>query len=844
MKERWISLLLAGVMVFCMFSGAAVEANAASSLKTSESCIALIKQLEGFQALPKKDYSQWSVGYGSACGENDYKSGITEAEADKLLRADIAELETVVNKFADKNGLTLKQNQFDALISFTYNVGSNWMNDSEGAFRKAVVNGSTGNDFLYGIVRWCIAGTGDNKTVQTGLAQRRLVEANMYLNGVYSKGVPANYTYVIYNNNISDCTNTVRIQGYDASTSVGIKSTPTKAGYRFLGWYTAASGGKLVSILNASTAGQTLYAHWQKGDGEVDEDGKVVGTAALYTLFAANTGKQVVYEEPKTSAKELKTLEANQEITITADYIDGSGDKWGKLSGGGWVCLGDASEEIQPTEVLKNPVTVTVSSNDVNLRSGPGTNFDKVGKAYKGQQLTITGVEQGKYFLWGKFDGGWISLSYTDYETVLAESSEDADKVTAVGTVIKTSKLNVRGGPGTGYEITGSYAKGDQMYITLQKKVGGTTWYKTEKGWVHSYYITATAVKEGEVPDLGTTTPTEPDSSTGVTEPDKSDDSTTTTPKDEQTADVDTGTIFNCSTLRIREQAGTEYACVGSLPSGAKVEISDYTVVRGSVWGKISQGWIHMSYVKLDEDTSADGNSVTGTVVNCNKVNVRSGAGTHYGKVGELAKGTQVQVLQLMQLESGAVWARISQGWVHTDYLQLSGTLDSGSTNSGTSGSTSGTTGGTTGSGTTDTGSSTTTTTSTVRLTGTIVNTDSLRVRSGPGTSYEHIGDLAKGTRVEILEQAVVNRNSWGRTEQGWISLYYVQLDETTSVEGASIKTVVTDTLRIRSGAGTDTEHIGNYYRGNKVVILEQTTVNSMNWGRTELGWICMDYVK
>ena len=842
MKKRWISFLLAVVMIFGMVFASAGEAYAASSLQTSEACIALIKQFEGFQLTPKKDYSQWSVGYGSACNEGDYKNGITEAEADKLLRADIAEYESAINKFADKNGLTLKQHQFDALISFTYNVGPNWMNDSEGAFRKAVVSGATGNDFLYGIVRWCVAGTGDNKTVQTGLANRRLAEANMYLNGIYAKGVPANYTYVIYNNNIANCTNTVRIQGYDSTTTVDIKSVPSKTGYRFLGWYTTATGGKWITSLNAGTAGQTLYAHWQEGEGETDENGKVVGTSALYTRYAAATGEQVVYEEPNTSAKELKKLDASVEITITADYMDITGDKWGKLSSGGWVKLTDATQEIQPSEILKEPVTVTVNANDVNLRVGPGTNYEKVGKAYKGQELTITGVSKGSFCMWGKFDGGWISLDYTDYETVLAEKSEDANVVTAVGTVVKTDKLNVRGGPGTGYEITGSYLGGEQMYMTLQKKVGRTTWYKTDKGWVHSFYISATAVKDGEVPELGTTTPTEPETSTDPTEPDSSTDATT--PKDDT---VDTGTVFNCNTLRIRADAGTEYAQVGSLVCGTQVEISEYKVVRGSVWGKISQGWIHMSYVQLDESGS-DENSVTGTVVNCTKVNVRSGAGTHYGKVGELVAGTKVQVLQTMQLESGAVWARTSQGWIHTSYLQLSsdgGTTDTGSTGSGTtdtSGSSS------TGSGTTDTGStgsgSTGSTTSTVRLTGTIVNTDSLRVRSGPGVSNAHIGDLAKGTRVEILEQTIVNRNTWGRTEQGWICLYYVQLDSATSVEGASVKTVVTDTLRIRSGAGTDNEHIGNYYRGNTVVVLEQTTVNSVNWGRTDLGWICMDYVK
>lgn len=858
MKKRWISFLLAVVLVFGMVSMSAVEAFAASSLKASEDCIALIKQLEGFQTVPKQDYSQWSVGYGSACNKDDYPNGITEAQADALLREDIARFERSVNSFIDRNSLKLNQNQFDALISFTYNVGSSWMNDTEGAFRKAVVNGSTGSEFLYAITRWCVAGTGDNKAVQPGLVKRRLAEANLYLNGVYAVGAPANFTYVIYNNNITDCTNNVRIQAYDAGDTVSIKSTPTKRGYRFLGWYTASTGGKLISSLNNSTAGLTLYAHWQQGDG-LDKDGKITGVACEYSLYAANTGKQVVLEEPKAGAKEVKTLGASEKIAIVAEYLDASGAKWGKISGSGWVKLSEATEEIQPTEVLKEPVKVIVTANGVNLRGGPDTSYNKVGTANKGQELTITGVQQGKFFKWGKFDGGWICLDYTDFETAVAEKSEDANKVTAIGTVVGTDVLNVRSGPGTGYAKAGTYLRGEQMYITVQKKVGGTVWYKTEKGWVHSFYIKATAVKEGEVPDLTPSTPTTP---TEPTEPDNSGNSTGTTPPKDDTGVIDTGTIFNCTTLRIRAKAGTGNAHVGDLASGTKVEIYEYTVVRGSVWGRIDKGWIHMGYVKLDEADSSQSGTVTGTVVKCTKVNIRSGAGTYYGKVGELAAGSKVQILQLMQLESGAIWARTSLGWIHTDYLEMTGNVGGGSTDSGTTGSgstdsgntdNSGTTGGTTGTatggsnGSTDsgtTGGTTTTPSSTVKLTGTIVNTDSLRVRSGPGVNNAHVGDLAKGTRVEILEQTIVNRNSWGRTEQGWICLYYVQLDAATSVEGATVKTVVTDTLRIRSGAGTDKEHIGNYYRGNAVVILEETTVNSMKWGRTELGWISLDYVK
>ena len=67
---------------------------AKSSYETSEACIQLIKDFEGFAKYPVKDYTQYSVGYGTACGEDDYPNGITEEEADALLREHLKKEET------------------------------------------------------------------------------------------------------------------------------------------------------------------------------------------------------------------------------------------------------------------------------------------------------------------------------------------------------------------------------------------------------------------------------------------------------------------------------------------------------------------------------------------------------------------------------------------------------------------------------------------------------------------------------------------------------------------------------------------------------------------------------
>ena len=56
--------------------------------------------------------------------------------------------------------------------------------------------------------------------------------------------------------------------------------------------------------------------------------------------------------------------------------------------------------------------------------------------------------------------------------------------------------------------------------------------------------------------------------------------------------------------------------------------------------------------------------------------------------------------------------------------------------------------------------------------------------------------------------------------------------------------TVVADLLRIRKGPGTGPAVVGSYEYGQQVVILETTRVGATLWGRTDKGWICMDYVK
>ncbi len=62
---------------------------------------------------------------------------------------------------------------------------------------------------------------------------------------------------------------------------------------------------------------------------------------------------------------------------------------------------------------------------------------------------------------------------------------------------------------------------------------------------------------------------------------------------------IGTGTVTSDG-LNIRSGAGTDYDIVGSLEKGARVSIQETQTIDGKQWGRISQGWISLTYVDMD----------------------------------------------------------------------------------------------------------------------------------------------------------------------------------------------------------------------------------------------------
>ncbi|UJA61010.1 lysozyme [Enterobacter hormaechei] len=145
-------------------------------MQTSEKGIALIKQFEGCKLTAYQDsVGVWTIGYGwtQPVDGKPIRAGMTikQETAERLLKTGLLSYESDVSRLV-KVGLT--QGQFDALVSFTYNLGARSLSTST-LLRKLNAGDYAGaaDEFL----RWNKAGG----KVLNGLTRRREAERALFL---------------------------------------------------------------------------------------------------------------------------------------------------------------------------------------------------------------------------------------------------------------------------------------------------------------------------------------------------------------------------------------------------------------------------------------------------------------------------------------------------------------------------------------------------------------------------------------------------------------------------------------------------------------------------------------
>ena len=189
-------------------------------------------------------------------------------------------------------------------------------------------------------------------------------------------------------------------------------------------------------------------------------------------------------------------------------------------------------------------------------------------------------------------------------------------------------------------------------------------------------------------------------------------------------------------------------------------------------------------------------------------LNVRTNASINATRIGSLANGTKVTVVEV----SGN-WSRITSpisGWVCSSYLSSS-TVNNTSSNYN------------------------------VKVTA----KSGLNIRAGASTGYRILGCYKYGTTVTITQ----TNGNWGKTNKGWICLTYTSntntntstTTKTSSSYSLGLYQVNTRSgLNVRAGAGTNYKIKKVYSNGTRF----DTYEIKGDWARTPSGWVNLNYCK
>lgn len=283
-----------------------------------------------------------------------------------------------------------------------------------------------------------------------------------------------------------------------------------------------------------------------------------------------------------------------------------------------------SSGQEDPSDILTGKTTAKL-----NVRKGPGTKYAKMGTLSKGAKVeVITKLPSGWYKIKYKGTYGYVLGKYVKLNT-----PQQDEKVIATGKT--TAQLNVRKGSSTKYAKIGSLSKGAKVEIVSKLSNG---WYKIKYNGTYGYVSGAYVKLDSEQPKPG---------------------------EDEKIIATGKTTV---SSLNVRSGPSSNYSKLGILIKGTKVEVVER---YSNGWYKIkykgSYGYVSGAYVSLDGskgEVIATGKTTAG-------LNVRSGAGTGYKKIGYLNKGTKVEIVT--KLSNG--WYKIkfnsSYGYVSGDYVKL-----------------------------------------------------------------------------------------------------------------------------------------------------------------------------
>ena len=417
----------------------------------------------------------------------------------------------------------------------------------------------------------------------------------------------------------------------------------------------------------------------------------------------------------------------------------------------------------------------------VNFRSGPGTNYNSKGVIALGTTVTVTDTSNAQWYAVRLSNGstGYIFaeyISFTGSNTPSATAAPTQAPSNGSEQSAKTTEyVNFRSGPGTNYSSKGVIALGTTVTVT---DTSNSEWYAVRLSNGSTGYIFAQYLKLN------------------------SSSSATATPAPTQAPSGSEQSAKTTEYVNFRSGPGTNYSSKGVIASGTTVTVTDRS---NSQWYAVrlangSTGYIFAQYLKVTgtssatptpTPTQAPSNDGTVQAKLTADVNLRRGAGTNYGVIKVIGTGTTVTVTDA----SNSQWYKVklsdgTEGYLFSEYLKVtSGNIDSAKP-------------------------SATPTPTPAPSNGTVQakTTSDLNVRKGPGTSYGIIKVIDMNVTVTVTE---ATNSSWYKVKlsdgtEGYLAAQYLKI---TSGDINSVKPGNSGDDNTNNGNNSNTPATGEYVR-------------------------------
>ena len=448
----------------------------------------------------------------------------------------------------------------------------------------------------------------------------------------------------------------------------------------------------------------------------------------------------------------------------------------------------------------------------VNFRSGPGTNYSSQGIIASGTTITVTDTSNSEWYA-VRLSNGSTGYIYAEYISMSTGGSTSNGEERNAKT---TEYVNFRSGPGTNYNSKGVIALGTTVTVT---DTSNAQWYAVRlsngsTGYIFAEYISFT----GSNTPSATAAPTQAPSNGS-----------------EQTAKT-------TEYVNFRSGPGTNYSSKGVIALGTTVTVTD---TSNSEWYAVrlsngSTGYIFAQYLKLNSSSSTTATPAPSGSEQSAKtteyVNFRSGPGTNCSSKGVIALGTTVTVTDRSNSEWYAVrLANGSTGYIFAQYLKVTGTS-----------------------------SATPTPTQAPSNDGTVQAklTADVNLRRGAGTNYGVIKVIGTGTTVTVTD---ASNSQWYKVKlsdgtEGYLFSEYLKVTSgnidsakpsatptpTPAPSNGTVQAKTTSDLNVRKGPGTSYGIIKVIDMNVTVTVTEAT---NSSWYKVKLsdgteGYLAAQYLK